>query len=128
MGARIFIAAPSTLMPQGIERLPVTVADVKDAVKDADAVMTLRLQSERMDGGIIPSVAEYSGFYGISGELLRLASKDAVVLHPGPINRGVEITSDVADGEKSLINRQVNNGLAVRMALLYLLTRRNNNE
>jgi aspartate carbamoyltransferase catalytic subunit len=94
---------------------------VRDAVTDADVVMALRIQQERQDDPLIPSLREYSQFYGINSELLQYARPDALVMHPGPINRGVEMNPDVADGERSVILEQVTNGVAVRMALLYLV-------
>lgn len=123
MGTKVFAAGPQTLMPAEIEKMPVKITTVEEAVKGADVVMGLRLQLERMAGGLIPSVAEYSKFYGLNKNLLKLAAKNAVVLHPGPVNRGIEITTELCDSSESLINTQVTNGLAVRMALLHLLTR-----
>ena len=96
---------------------------VDDAIRGADVVMGLRIQLERQKKGLFPSVREYHKFFGLTEERIALARKDALVMHPGPINRGVEIASDVADGPQSVIDGQVTNGVAVRMALLYLLTR-----
>jgi aspartate carbamoyltransferase catalytic subunit len=98
---------------------------VDAAIKDVDVIMCLRLQTERQNQNLFPSLKEYSQFFGINQARLSKAKPGAMVMHPGPINRGVEITSDVADGEKSLILKQVANGIAVRMALFYLLARGN---
>lgn len=123
MGAKVLLCAPSTMMPTGIENLPVTICRTKqEAAHNADAIMALRLQLERQDKGMFPSIAEYNKFYGIDGDMLNIANKNAIVLHPGPINRGVEISSDIADGVQSVINEQVTNGVAVRMAVLAYLT------
>jgi aspartate carbamoyltransferase catalytic subunit len=97
---------------------------VEEAVEGADVVMALRIQLERQKRGLFPSVREYARFFGIGPDMLALAKPDALVLHPGPVNRGVELSSLVADGGQSVINEQVTNGVAVRMALLYLMTRR----
>ncbi len=122
LGAQIFLAGPATFMPSGIEQLGVTVCkDVRAAVEDADVVMALRIQQERQNDSLIPSLREYATFYGINNKLLELAKEDALVMHPGPINRGVEMSPDVADGKRSVILEQVTNGVAVRMALLYLV-------
>ncbi|MBU0909688.1 MAG: aspartate carbamoyltransferase, partial [Proteobacteria bacterium] len=94
---------------------------VEDAVADADVVMALRIQKERQFDPLLPSLREYAAFFGINRTLLKLAKPDAIIMHPGPINRGVEMTFDVADGEQSVIMDQVTNGVAVRMALLYLI-------
>jgi aspartate carbamoyltransferase catalytic subunit len=122
LGAEVGVCGPHTLLPRGIESLGVTVLPrVEDAIQWADALNILRLQLERMTAGFIPSLREYNRVFGISSERLRKAPKDLVILHPGPMNRGVEIDSDVADGEHSVILPQVTNGVAVRMAVLYLL-------
>jgi aspartate carbamoyltransferase catalytic subunit len=128
LGAHVALAGPRTLLPFGLEKQiapsegSVTFAgDVNEAIKDADVVMMLRIQLERQSGGFFPSLREYSIHYGLNRRRLELAKDDAIVLHPGPINRGVEIDSDVADGPFSLILNQVENGVAVRMAVLYLL-------
>jgi len=97
------------------------VPDVDEALKDADVIYTFRIQQERQEPGLVPSLGEYSKFYGINEKRLRLAKPDAVVLHPAPMIRGSEITSAVADGDHSLVYEQVTNGVAVRMALIYLL-------
>jgi aspartate carbamoyltransferase catalytic subunit len=122
LGARVRVVAPSTLLPTGIERMGVEVfRDMKAGLAGADIVMMLRLQRERMDGAYVPSLKEYSRFHGLDEEKLRLAAPDALVMHPGPINRGVEISTAVADGPQSLINEQVEMGVAVRMAVLEVL-------
>ena len=129
LGAEVCVAGPATLLPPGIERTGAHVfSTVQEALIDADVVMGLRIQLERQKKGLFPSVREYSKFFGLDEKRLALAKDDALVLHPGPVNRGVELSSQVVDGEQSLINEQVTNGVAVRMALLYLLTRRNLNE
>ena len=122
LGAHVKAAGPPTLIPPHIEKMGVEVFyDVDAAIKDVDVVMCLRIQTERQNQSLLPSLKEYSRFFGINQERLSKAKPGAMVMHPGPINRGVEITSEVADGEKSLILKQVVNGIAVRMALFYLL-------
>jgi aspartate carbamoyltransferase catalytic subunit len=122
LGANVRVIAPPTLMPVEIEKLGIEVYhSVEEGIKDADVVMTLRLQLERQAKGFLPSLEEYFNLYGLTPERLRLAKKDAIVMHPGPMNRGVEISSEVADGPQSVILEQVTNGIAVRMAVLYLL-------
>jgi len=122
LGAHVHLAGPSTFIPANADQLGVTVCeDIRDAVRDADVVMALRIQKERQNDPLIPSLREYSKFYGINNRLLQLAKDDVVVMHPGPINRGVEMSPDVADGRRSVILEQVTNGVAVRMALLYLV-------
>jgi aspartate carbamoyltransferase catalytic subunit len=129
LGAEVCVAGPSTLMPPYIENMGVKVFNsVQEALIDADVVMGLRIQLERQKKGLFPSIREYSKLFGLDEKRLLLAKADAIVLHPGPVNRGIEISSEVIDGSKSLINEQVTNGVAIRMALLYLLTRRDNNE
>jgi aspartate carbamoyltransferase catalytic subunit len=125
MGAHVWACAPATLMPSHIERFGVRpTTSVDEAVEGADVVMMLRIQHERMHGHFIPSVREYFTLFGLTPERMRRASPDAIVMHPGPMNRGVEIDSAVADGEFSVILEQVSNGVAVRMAVLYLLSGR----
>ncbi|WP_150287738.1 aspartate carbamoyltransferase catalytic subunit [Rhabdaerophilum calidifontis] len=125
LGARVRVCGPPTLLPAGIDRYGVEVfTDMRAALKDADIVMMLRLQRERMNGAFVPSVPEYFHFYGLDREKLAIARPDALVMHPGPMNRGVEIASDVADGAQSLIREQVEMGVAVRMAVLEALARR----
>jgi len=122
LGAQVFVSGPPTLVPKGIEQLGVTVArTVEDAVRDADVVMMLRIQQERMQGAFFPSFREYFNLFGLNEERVRLARPDVIIMHPGPMNRGVEIASEVADGPYSVILEQVANGVAVRMAVLYLL-------
>jgi aspartate carbamoyltransferase catalytic subunit len=122
LGARVRVIGPSTLLPKGVERLGVEVfTDMRRGLAGADIVMMLRLQRERMDGSFVPSVREYFHFFGLDAEKLALAKPDALVMHPGPMNRGVEIDSAVADGAQSLIREQVEMGVAVRMAVLEAL-------
>ncbi len=122
LGAEVAVCGPRTLMPPAIEELGVTVfRRVEEAIEWAEVLNVLRLQLERMQGGYVPTLREYNRVFGVSRERLERAPRDIVVLHPGPMNRGVEIDSDVADGPHSVILRQVTNGVAVRMAVLYLL-------
>ncbi len=128
LGADVVFAGPRTLMPFGLEKLIAHnqgsisfAASIDQAISGADVVMMLRIQLERQAGGFFPSLREYSIYYGLNRRRLELAKPDAIVLHPGPVNRGVEIDSDVVDGSFSLILDQVENGVAVRMAVLYLL-------
>lgn len=123
LGARVRIVCPPTLMPAGISDLGIETYDsIERGIKDADVVMTLRLQLERQGKGFLPSLEEYFYLYGLTKERLKLAKDDAIIMHPGPMNRGVEIDSEVADGKQSVILEQVTNGLAVRMAVLYILS------
>jgi aspartate carbamoyltransferase catalytic subunit len=122
LGARVRVVAPSTLLPPGIERLGVEVfRDMREGLRDADIVMMLRLQRERMSGSFVPSTQEYFHYFGLDEKKLSYAKPDALVMHPGPMNRGVEIESAVADGAQSLIREQVEMGVAVRMAALEAL-------
>ena len=122
MGAEVAICGPRSLLPNGAESLGVTVFDrVEAAIEWADALNVLRLQLERMQAGYIPSLREYNRVFGVTRARLERAPRDILVLHPGPMNRGVEIDSDVADGPQSVILDQVTNGVAIRMAVLYLL-------
>jgi len=121
MGASVVLCGPPTLLPPGIEALAPVTFRVDEAVEGADVVMMLRLQMERMSGGFFPTTREYFRHFGLTEERVRRAKKDVVVMHPGPMNRGVEIASEVADGPYSVILDQVTNGVAVRMAVLYLL-------
>lgn len=122
MGARVKVVAPSTLLPSGIEKLGVEVfRNMKDGLKDADIVMMLRVQRERMTGALIPSVREYFKYFGLDAEKLSYAKPDALVMHPGPMNRGVEIASEIADGPQSVIETQVEMGVAIRMAIIEIL-------
>jgi aspartate carbamoyltransferase catalytic subunit len=125
MGADVWACGPATLIPAGLDRLGArTTTSLDEAVDGADVVMMLRIQQERMHGHFFPSVREYFSLFGLTGERLRRAAADAIVMHPGPMNRGVEIDSEVADGPRSVILEQVSNGVAVRMAVLYLLAGR----
>jgi aspartate carbamoyltransferase catalytic subunit len=124
MGARVRLIAPSTLLPFAVDRLDCEVyRDMREGLKGADIVMMLRLQLERMNGAFVPSVREYYRFFGLDQEKLDRAKPDALVMHPGPMNRGVEIDSAVADGVQSVIREQVEMGVAVRMAVLDALAR-----
>ena len=119
LGADVRVVAPSTLLPSGIEDMGVTVyRNMEDGLRNADVVMMLRLQRERMEGSFVPSVREYFRFFGLDGQKLSRAKPDALVMHPGPMNRGVEIASDIADGPQSVIEEQVEMGVAVRMAVM----------
>ena len=122
LGANVTVAGPATLVPREFEEIGVRVChNLKDAVADADVVNLLRIQRERQTAGFFPSIGEYARFFGIHPETLRYIKRDALIRHPGPINRGVEIDSAVADGPQSVILEQVTNGLAVRMAVLFLV-------
>jgi aspartate carbamoyltransferase catalytic subunit len=122
LGAEVAVCGPRSLIPSGIEQLGVQIFDhIEDAIEWADALNILRLQLERMQTGFIPSLREYNRVFGVSRARLEKAPRDTVILHPGPMNRGVEIDSAVADGPQSVILPQVTNGVAVRMAVLYLL-------
>lgn len=124
MGARVRLIAPSTLLPPAVERLGCEIyRDLRAGLKGADIVMMLRLQMERMNGAFVPSVREYYRFFGLDQEKLDCAKPDALVMHPGPMNRGIEIDSAVADGVQSVIREQVEMGVAVRMAVLDALAR-----
>jgi aspartate carbamoyltransferase catalytic subunit len=122
LGAEVAVCGPPTLLPTGIEELGVTVFPrLEEAMEWADVLNILRLQLERMQGGFVPSLREYNRVWGVSSARLAAAPRELLILHPGPMNRGVEIDSDVADGPHSVILHQVTNGVAVRMAVLYLL-------
>lgn len=122
LGANVTVAGPATLVPREFEEIGVRVChNLKDAVADADVVNLLRIQLERQTAGFFPSIGEYARFFGINTDTLKYMKPDALIMHPGPINRGVELTGDVADGEQSVILEQVTNGLAIRMAVLYLV-------
>jgi aspartate carbamoyltransferase catalytic subunit len=122
LGAEVAVCGPRSLLPNAIDEMGVTVFDrIEDAIQWADALNILRLQLERMEGGYIPSLREYNRVFGVTRERLDRAPRDVLILHPGPMNRGVEIDSDVADGPHSVILDQVTNGVAIRMAVLYLL-------
>ena len=131
LGARVRVVAPSTLLPSGIARMGVEVFNgMAEGLKGADVVMMLRLQRERMAGAYVPSVREYFRYWGLDAEKLKAAKEDALVMHPGPMNRGVEIASAIADGPQSVIQEQVEMGVAVRMAVMEALLdpRRNADE
>jgi len=122
LGAEVWVCAPATLIPVGMQSMGVRVTTrVDEAVEGADVIMMLRMQLERMQGGYFPSLREYFTTFGMTEERVKRAKSDAIIMHPGPINRGVEIASEVADGSASVILDQVANGVAVRMAVLYLL-------
>ena len=122
LGANVTVAGPATLVPREFEEIGVRVChNLKDAIADADVVNLLRIQHERQTAGFFPSIGEYARFFGINHDTLKYMKPDALIMHPGPINRGVELTGDVADGEQSVILEQVTNGLAIRMAVLYLV-------
>ncbi len=121
MNARVIVCGPPTMIPRDIEMLPADVTfDVDEAIRGADVIMVLRIQRERQEEVLLPSLREYARLYGITAGRLRKAKPDVLIMHPGPINRGVEISPDVADGPYSVILDQVNNGVAIRMAILYL--------
>ncbi len=122
LGADCWVCGPPTLLPAKVNELGVKVTwNIEEALTDADVVIMLRIQLERQKKGAFPSIREYAKLYGLNSKNLSLAKKDALVMHPGPINRGVEISADVADSLQSVINEQVQNGVAIRMALLYLM-------
>jgi len=122
MGAEVTVCGPPTLLPRHLETLGCRVTHrLEPAIEGVDVIMALRIQMERMRGGFFPSMREYATLYGINSERLTLAADDVIVMHPGPMNRGVEISGKVADGARSVILDQVTNGVAVRMAVLYLL-------
>ncbi|OGC29401.1 aspartate carbamoyltransferase [candidate division WOR-1 bacterium RIFOXYB2_FULL_48_7] len=122
LGAEVVVVGPPTLIPKGVEEMGVRVSYNLDAeIKDADIINMLRIQRERMDKGFFPSLEEYAEFFGLNGERMKKARRDVIVMHPGPINRGIELTSEVADGPYNVILDQVTNGVAVRTALLFLL-------
>jgi len=130
LGAQVRVVAPSTLLPTGIEKMGVIVTrSMAEGLKGADVVMMLRLQRERMEGAFVPSVREYFRYFGLDAEKLKAAKDGALVMHPGPMNRGVEIASEIADGPQSVIQEQVEMGVAVRMAVMEaLLDPRRNHE
>jgi aspartate carbamoyltransferase catalytic subunit len=122
LGADVWVCGPQTLIPPGIARFGVHVSTrLDEAVADADVIMMLRIQHERMQGAFVPSLREYFAVFGLTAERVTLAKPDVIIMHPGPVNRGVEIAPEVADGPYSVILEQVANGVAVRMAVLYLL-------
>ncbi|KPJ99130.1 MAG: aspartate carbamoyltransferase [Desulfobacterales bacterium SG8_35] len=122
MGANVFVSGPATLIPKKIEELGATVCStIDEAVNNADVVMPLRIQIERQNDPLIPSLREYASVFGINRQVMQAAKPDALLMHPGPINRGVELAPDVADSAQSVILAQVTNGVAIRMALMYLV-------
>ncbi|MBQ3124462.1 MAG: aspartate carbamoyltransferase catalytic subunit [Clostridia bacterium] len=122
LGAEVSLGGPATLMPKDIDKMGVKVFNnVQEAIIDADVVMGLRIQLERQKKGLFPSVREYFRFFGVDESRLRLAKPDAILMHPGPVNRGVELSTSVIDGDKSVITEQVTNGVAVRMAVMDML-------
>jgi aspartate carbamoyltransferase catalytic subunit len=123
MGAAVFLAGPATMIPRNVEKMGVVVhTHIEEAIREADIIMMLRIQTEREKQNIFPSLREYAQYFSLNLKNIGLARKDVLVMHPGPMNRGVEISPDIADGPHSIILDQVTNGVAVRMALLYLLT------
>ena len=121
MGAQVVLCGPPTVMPPGIEEIAPVTYSLEEAIEGADAIMMLRIQIERMSGSFFPTKREYFRRFGLTEERARRAKKDVLIMHPGPLNRGVEIASEVADGPYSVILDQVTNGVAIRMAVLYLL-------
>ena len=122
LGAEVVLAGPSTLLPSNLQDMGVKVyTDVEKAVEGADVVMGLRIQLERQKKGLFPSIREYNKYFGIDERRLSMAKPDAILMHPGPVNRGVELNPQVADGSQSVINQQVTNGVCVRMAVLNML-------
>jgi aspartate carbamoyltransferase catalytic subunit len=122
LGAHVTLVAPPTLLPPSLAGWPVDVShDIDSVLPKLDVVYLLRLQKERMTEALLPSLREYTATYGLTRERARLLSPDALIMHPGPVNRGVEVAAEVADQPSSVITRQVANGVAVRMAVLYLL-------
>ncbi|MHC4213130.1 MAG: aspartate carbamoyltransferase catalytic subunit, partial [Planctomycetota bacterium] len=122
LGAEVIFVGPPTLIPAHVDKLPVTVSySLDDVIEKVDVVNMLRIQFERLGGNPFPSIREYSRYFGLTAERMKRAKSDILVMHPGPINRGLEIESEVADGANSVILEQVKNGLAVRMAVLFLV-------
>lgn len=122
MGAHVTVSGPPTMIPPGIEQLGVKVVCApSEAIRDKDVIMALRIQMERQNDVLFPGLREYSSFFGLNSDLMEKAKRDAIVMHPGPVNRGVELSPELADGPRSVILDQVENGVAVRMALLYLM-------
>ena len=129
MGAHVTLCGPSTLVPKNFEKMGCRVVyNVEEALEDADFINLLRIQHERQKKSAFPSLREYTALFGLTKERVELMKSDAIIMHPGPINRGVEIDSEIADGERSVVLQEVTNGLAVRMAALYLTTGNNPDE
>ena len=127
MGINVTLAGPPTMIPLGIENMGVHVSySLEDAVLDADVIMMLRLQTERQNEFLLPSIREYSNLFCLTTKILKRAKDDVLIIHPGPVNRGIEIALDVMKSDKSFILNQVTNGVAIRMALMYLLLGGNN--
>jgi aspartate carbamoyltransferase catalytic subunit len=125
LGAEVSVAGPATLLPPLMEKMKVKVySTIQEALIDADVIIVLRIQKERQKNGLFPTVREYARFFGLDEKRMLLAKDDAIILHPGPVNRGIELTTSVIEGKQAFIDEQVTNGVAIRMALLYLLTRR----
>ena len=125
LGANINVFGPTTLIPKGIEQLGVkNCSNLEEALKEADVVMGLRVQMERQNKGLFPSAREYAKFFGVDEGIIKFARPGAMIMHPGPVNRGMELSSGLVDSENSVIDLQVTNGVAIRMAILYLLMRR----
>jgi len=126
LGAKVTVCAPKILIPPAIDQMGVRVThDIDDAIRNADAINVLRMQFERDESNAFPKQLEYFKTFGVTQERLKKAKKDIIIMHPGPINRGIEISSEVADGANSVILEQVTNGIAVRMAVLFLVTQAN---
>jgi aspartate carbamoyltransferase catalytic subunit len=122
LGAEVTLVGPPTLMPAQVDQLPVNISySLDDVIEQFDVINMLRIQFERMGGNPFPSVREYSHFFGLTVDRMKKAKPDLIVMHPGPMNRGLEVESEVADGKNSVILKQVANGLAVRMAVLFLV-------
>jgi aspartate carbamoyltransferase catalytic subunit len=122
LGAKVFIVAPPTLLPVGVENWPISLSyNLDEVLPHVDAVMMLRIQLERMNDSFFPSAREYSRYYGLNSDRMAKLKPNAIVMHPGPMNRGLEITAESADSARSVIVEQVSNGISVRMAILYLL-------
>jgi aspartate carbamoyltransferase catalytic subunit len=122
LGAKVTLVAPPTLLPVGVQNWPVTVSyDLDEVMPHIDAIMMLRVQSERMDELYFPNAREYSRYFGLNTDRVKRMKKDSIIMHPGPMNRGLEITADVADSARSVIVEQVSNGVSVRMGILYTL-------
>jgi aspartate carbamoyltransferase catalytic subunit len=122
LGATVTLVAPPTLLPVGIESWPAKISyDFDELIPQVDAIMMLRVQSERMNELFFPNAREYSRYFGLNSDRVKKMKKDAIIMHPGPMNRGLEITADVADSARSVIVEQVSNGVSVRMAILYTL-------
>ena len=129
LGAKVTLCGMDTMMPPGLDQTDAVITNsLEEAVSKADVVMGLRIQKERLESELFPSLREYHRFFGVNENVLKICKKAPLIMHPGPVNRGVELSSAVVDGNESAINNQVTNGVAVRMALLYLLTRRKNDD